>query len=167
MLQQFLKLKFILNIFILRILFGMMVFMKRTLEKGWLRPGMRSSDYGLHFQHDHDYRRYSGVNFFGCGPKGPYKSDQLLREEVCELLKWDPEVDATAIEVFVNHGIVILKGSVDSRHAKRRAEYLLDHLRGVVEVKNKILIRPLLDIKSEKIVTRGDHGLLSQEISPR
>jgi hypothetical protein len=141
--------------------------MKRTLEKGWLRPGMRSSDYGLHFQHDHDYRIYSGANFSGLGPKGNYRSDEVMREEVCELLKWSPEVDASLIEVFVNSGIVILKGSVDNRHAKRKAESLLDHVRGVLDVKNKIHIRPHLDSESNKIISRGDDGLFTQEIFPQ
>lgn len=141
--------------------------MKKPNEKGWLRPGMRSSDYGIYFHHDHDYRTYSGMNYTGLGPKGYRRPDNLIEEEVCELLKWDTEVDASEIEVFVQDGLVNLKGSVDSRHAKRRAENILDHVKGVIDIQNGIYIKPTLDVDSDKIITRGDEGLFSQEITQR
>ncbi|MCM2349402.1 MAG: BON domain-containing protein [Bacteriovoracaceae bacterium] len=105
--------------------------------------------------------------YSGLGPKGYKRSDDSIKEEVCELLKWDPDVDASEIEVSVHKGVVTLKGSVDSRHAKRRAEIILDHIGGVKDIQNKIFLKPVLDMNSDKIVARGDDGFFSQEVTPR
>jgi hypothetical protein len=141
--------------------------MEKPNKFGWYRPGMKSENYGISYSHDHDYRTYSNTNYSGIGPNNYQRSDHSIYEEVCELLKWDPEVDARGIEVSVRGGVVFLEGNVDSRHAKRRAEIILDHVRGILDVQNHIYIKPQLDINSKKIIARGDDGLFSQEISPQ
>ena len=141
--------------------------MKKPKKIGWHRPGRRSENYGISFSHDHDYRTYSSTNFSGTGPKNYQRSDHSIYDEVCELLKWDPEVDASEIEVSVRSGVVFLKGNVDSRHAKRKAEIILDHVRGILDVQNHIYVKSQLDVNSKKTIARGDDGLFSQEISPQ
>jgi osmotically-inducible protein OsmY len=131
--------------------------MKRPIEKGWHRPGMRSSDYGVSAYHNHS----------GKGPKNYRRSDEHIRDEVCEILKWDPDVDASEIDVTVSNGIVYLDGYVDSRHAKKHSERLIEEVRGFQDVQNRLVLKPLLDLSPEKAISCGDEGLFSQEIQPR
>lgn len=129
----------------------------------WKHPGFRSSDYSLSADHDHDRRIYAAAaSYRGAGPRG-YNRDERLREEVCECLKWSPDVDASEIEVHVRDNCVFLDGSVDSRHAKKIAEEIAEDIFGVSDVFNNLLIRPTLDVNSDKIITRGDDGLYSEE----
>ena len=132
--------------------------------KGWKHPGRRSSDYSRSSFNDHDHRTYAGAeSHYGQGPKGYRRPDESIKEEICELLFWDPEVDATDIEVKVEKSNVFLNGSVDSRHAKRMSEALVENVSGVHDIFNNLKIRPQLDIDSDKIVARGEDGLFTQE----
>ncbi len=74
----------------------------------------------------------------GKGPKGYTRSDERIREDVCDELTDDPDLDAGEIEVKVSQGEVTLSGYVDERWAKRHAEDLADRVRGVEEVHNHI-----------------------------
>ena len=76
---------------------------------------------------------YSGV-----GPRGYRRSDERILEDVNERLTWDPEVDATDVEVSVDEGVVTLNGRVESRFAKRRAADIAESCAGVVDVRNKL-----------------------------
>lgn len=142
--------------------------MYNSQGKGWKRPGMRSSDYGESLDHDHDRRIYaSTVNYSGIGPRGYCRSDSNIHEEICEILFWDPDVDASGIEVNVSQGVVSLTGEVDSRHAKRMAEAVIEDVRGVEDILNRLKIKKTLDMDSDKTITRGDDGLFSQETIER
>src|SRR3954466_880767 len=81
-----------------------------------------------------------GQNFTGRGPKGYRRSDERIREEVCEALTYEPLVDATEIEVTVTDGNVTLSGSVNDRNQKRRAEEAVEHLSGVRDVTNNVRV---------------------------
>jgi hypothetical protein len=74
----------------------------------------------------------------GRGPKGYTRSDDRIREEVCDCLSDDPHIDASEIEVSVNNGEVTLSGSVSDRNAKRHAEDIIEHLSGVKHVQNNL-----------------------------
>lgn len=78
----------------------------------------------------------------GVGPVGYRRSDERIREDVCEFLTQDGLVDASNIEVAVEQGEVTLEGSVDSRAQKRRAEDLCEVVRGVVDVHNRLRLTP-------------------------
>ena len=86
-------------------------------------------------------RRVPRGGFSGLGPKGYTRGDDRIFEEVCERLSWDDEVDATDISVRVADGEVTLAGSVDTRHMKRLAEQLAEHVLGVKDVLNTISVR--------------------------
>lgn len=91
------------------------------------------SQYGMGGQYAQDW-----MNYYGRGPKGYTRSDDRIREDVCEALYHNPVVDASDIEVSVTDGCVRLKGSVRDRQMKREAEICIEHLLGVMDVKNEL-----------------------------
>ncbi len=99
----------------------------RDLESG--------ADRGWNIGRDTDRASYRGR-----GPKNYQRSDERIREDVCERLMMDHDVDATDIEVSVENAIVTLNGSVDERHAKRLAEDIAESVRGVKDVQNNIRV---------------------------
>lgn len=142
--------------------------MEKNYTSKWKRPGMHANDYTFSRDYNHDRRTFGDMeDYRGVGPIGYKKDDNKIREEVCELLLWNPDVDATDIEVIVKDGIVYLKGFVDSRHAKRTAERIIDHVAGVHDVQNQLILKKNLDIEEDKIIARGDDGLFTQEIQKK
>ena len=85
----------------------------------------------------------STKNFFGKGPKGFRRTDEKIRDEVCEALYRDNSVDASEIEVSVKDAEVILSGTVSGRRMKRLAEDCADSVSGVSDVRNEIRVQPL------------------------
>jgi hypothetical protein len=77
----------------------------------------------------------------GKGPRGYQRSDERIRELVCESLADDDQLDATHIEVSVEHGEVTLSGTVEDRCAKRDAEDCACSVSGVRDVQNLLRIR--------------------------
>lgn len=76
----------------------------------------------------------------GKGPVGFHRSDDRIRELVCEALTDDGEVDATRIEVSVAGGEVALSGTIDDRRMKRLAEACVEAVPGVKDVHNQLRI---------------------------
>jgi osmotically-inducible protein OsmY len=74
----------------------------------------------------------------GKGPKGYRRSDERVREVVCELMTEDEFLDASNIEVEVKDGEVTLNGTVPERRAKRYAEDLVEQCSGVTHVQNNL-----------------------------
>jgi hypothetical protein len=87
-----------------------------------------------------DWERESGPHY-GKGPKGYKRSDERIREEICEVMSRQGFVDASDVEVFVEAGIVRLVGTVASRYDKRALEQMADRVHGVEEVENEIRLR--------------------------
>lgn len=84
---------------------------------------------------------YGGItDHTGRGPKSYTRSDDRIRDDVCEALTRDPHVDASEIEVDVKQGVVHLKGSVEDRFAKKHAEDIIENLLGVKDVYNELSI---------------------------
>lgn len=79
--------------------------------------------------------------FAGRGPKGFTRSDDRIREDVCERLMDAPDVDASDLEVRVASGEVTLTGTTDSRHCKRRAEEIAESVSGVRDVNNQVKLK--------------------------
>jgi osmotically-inducible protein OsmY len=76
----------------------------------------------------------------GKGPKGYERSDDRIREDVSDRFYEDPYIDASDISIRVEGKDVILEGTVESKEAKRRAEYLAESIRGVKDVENRLKI---------------------------
>ena len=77
----------------------------------------------------------------GRGPKGYTRSDDRIREDVCDRLSDDPRLDASDIEVNVSDGEVTLMGTVSARDAKRRAEDCAEDVSGVKNVQNNLRVQ--------------------------
>jgi hypothetical protein len=98
--------------------------------------------------------------FSGRGPKGYTRTDDRIKEDVCERLSWNDEVDATDVTVLVDGGEVTLEGTVETRHMKRLAEDIAEEVSGVQDVHNRIRVtKPILTELKEKIVgdARDEH----------
>lgn len=80
----------------------------------------------------------------GKGPIGYQRSDDQLRDRVCESLSDDDQLDASQIEVAVEGGEVTLSGTVDDRRAKRDAEDCASSVPGVRDVQNRLRVRDRL-----------------------
>ena len=81
------------------------------------------------------------ASFYGRGPKRYTRSDERIREDVCQRLSDNDEVDASDIEVTVRDRQVILEGSVATRRMKHLSEDIADSVTGVEEVHNRITVR--------------------------
>jgi len=94
----------------------------------------------------------TGGGFAGRGPKGYSRSDERIREDVCERLSSDDDVDASEIEVKVQNGEVTLEGSVVTRTMKHQAENLADEVLGVKDVHNNLrVVKGLLTELKDKL----------------
>ncbi len=89
----------------------------------------------------------------GKGPVGFQRSDERIRELVCEALTDDGEVDASHIEVSVKGGEVTLTGAIEDRRMKRLAEDCVEAVPGVKDVHNQLRIGP-----PAMTADRGGHG---------
>jgi hypothetical protein len=85
-------------------------------------------------------------SFHGKGPKGYKRSDDRIKEDVCETLARDPRIDASDIEVNVDNAMVTLSGSVESREVKRAAEMIIENLSGIDDVKNDLKVKRTGDV---------------------
>lgn len=75
--------------------------------------------------------RHEPGRYQGKGPKGYQRADDRVIDDVCQALERDAYLDASEIEVSCQKGEIVLKGSVESRDAKRRAERCIEDLPGV------------------------------------
>ncbi len=86
-------------------------------------------------------------------PRGYQRSDDRIREEVCERLMEGP-VDVGDVEVTVSNGEVTLVGRVEERWEKRAIEDLAAQVRGVHDVHNRVRVRPQEDRSVAQEATR-------------
>jgi hypothetical protein len=89
------------------------------------------------------------------GPKGYRRSDERIREDLCEALMAETHLDASEVTVDVREGNVTLEGIVPERRMKHAIEDIAAAIRGVFDVVNRIRVvrggaEPLLS------VPRGD-----------
>lgn len=76
----------------------------------------------------------------GKGPKGYKRSDERIKEDVCDRLCDHPMIDASNIDIKVEGSEVILTGTVENREDKRRAEDLAESISGVSNVQNQLRV---------------------------
>ncbi len=75
------------------------------------------------------------------GPKGYKRSDDRIREDVCDMLAQMDEIEPSDIEVNVSNGEVTLSGSVPERAMKWQAEQVVDNVSGVNEINNQLRVK--------------------------
>jgi osmotically-inducible protein OsmY len=89
---------------------------------------------------DYLYGSSSRGQFYGMGPQGYQRSDELITEDVCERLTRHGRVDASNIKIDVQNGEVFLKGTVPDREMKWLAVYVAEDITGVKDVHNEIKV---------------------------
>jgi hypothetical protein len=91
-------------------------------------------------------------------PRGYQRSDDRIREDVCERLMEGP-VDVGDVEVTVKDGEVTLVGTVEERWEKRAIEDIAAHVRGVHDVHNRVRVKPVEDrpVAQEAARLREEH----------
>jgi hypothetical protein len=93
-------------------------------------------DYDPSYNDEYQTRK----NYYGIGPKGYKRSDMRLKEEAYLLLNQDPILDSSSIQIDVLNNVIYLKGVVDSRRDKKRAEVLIEDIYGIEDVQNQLKI---------------------------
>ncbi|WP_042880005.1 BON domain-containing protein [Cupriavidus necator] len=103
---------------------------ERELE----RARERERGYGHYHEPYHERERHAG-------PRGYQRSDDRIRDQICERLSYARGVDVSDVSVEVSSGVVTLAGTVPSRSQKYYIEDLADSTYGVTEVNNDIRVR--------------------------
>jgi hypothetical protein len=78
--------------------------------------------------------------FTGRGPRGYQRSDERIKEDICELLTRHGQIDPSDVDIDVHHGEVILRGWVDGRSMKRLIEDVIEDIPGVRDIRNEIKV---------------------------
>ncbi|MET0342106.1 MAG: BON domain-containing protein [Polyangiales bacterium] len=87
--------------------------------------------------------------YYGRTPQGYTRSDDRIREDVCDRLSHG-HIDPTDLSVRVAQGVVVLEGFVEERHEKFHAEEIAESVLGVRDVENR------LRLKRSREDARGD-----------
>lgn len=83
------------------------------------------------------------------------KSDEEIRKDVEDELRWDPDIDITDVAIGVKDGVVSLNGFVPSYAMKSASEAAVKRVGGVVAVANDIEVRvPAIDQRPDPDIAR-------------
>ena len=75
------------------------------------------------------------------GPKGYQRTDQRMREDICDQLTRTGHIDSSEVTVEVDGARVQLDGSVPVRWMKHAIENLADVCPGVQDIENRISVK--------------------------
>ncbi len=93
------------------------------------------------------------------------RSDEEIKRDVEQELRWDPDIDATDIAVTVHNGVVTLTGFVRSYSQKYQAETDAKRVAGVVAVANDLEVRlPSADQRPDPEIARDAVASLRNEL---
>ncbi|MDB5729513.1 MAG: hypothetical protein JWQ00_2718 [Noviherbaspirillum sp.] len=93
------------------------------------------------------------------------KTDDEIKRDVEEELRWDPDIDSTYVAVAVKDGIVALTGYIPSYAQKFQAEMDAKRVAGVLGVANDIEVRvPALDQKPDPEIARDAVNALTKQL---
>ena len=128
-------------------------------DPGYNTSGFDSPDYGasranpgsfnepltMHFSREPlgsygpDFEGSANVGGYrGKGPRNFTRSDERIREMVCERLTDDDRIDASEIDLQVQEGRVVLTGTVPSREMKWMAEDVVEQVVGSEKIENRL-----------------------------
>ncbi|MDY7228288.1 BON domain-containing protein [Hyalangium rubrum] len=99
----------------------------------------------------------------GRGPKGYQRSDERIREDICDrlMMGW---MNAENVDVEVRNGEVTLKGMVKSRDEKRAIEALAESVLGVKDLINMLRVERTDPLRaSERPEPHGDKLAVAQD----
>lgn len=86
--------------------------------------------------------RQTGLAAMRKGPKNYARSDERIREVICECLIQDMTLDVSDVIIDVQKGCVSLGGTVPDRHMKYCIEDIVDKCWGVREIENDLHVQP-------------------------
>lgn len=95
---------------------------------------------GAQFYPGGAYEQLSRISYRGRGPKGYQRSDELLKEIICEELTDDPFIDARNVSIEVSGGEVTLRGTVEARQQKYAIEDAIADIAGVTQIRNDLSV---------------------------
>jgi len=101
------------------------------------------------------------------GPKGYQRSDERIREDLCERLAMSGRVDVREVEVSVASGVVTLGGTVQDRQQKYRIEDMAEEVFGVKDVHNQIRVTRDTGMGSSAGQGRTGGSRTSQGMTPQ
>jgi osmotically-inducible protein OsmY len=102
-------------------------------QGGWREPSGEGQQYGSSSGSSQGQHR-------GKGPKNYQRSDERVKEMLCERLHDDPEIDASEVTVSVQGGKITLEGTVDSRRTKNAIEDVAEQM-GSQDVQNNLRVQ--------------------------
>jgi osmotically-inducible protein OsmY len=97
-------------------------------------------------------------DYRGRGPKNYSRTDERIRDEVCERLTEAHDVDPSEVEVVVASGEVTLRGTISDRSMKRRAERLAESVMGVQDVHNELRLGKSQGSESSEVATTSSRS---------
>ena len=93
------------------------------------------------------------------------RSDDEIKRDVEEELRWDPDVDPTDIAVAVKNGVVTLSGFVRSYNDKWEAERDAKRVAGVLGVANDLEVRlPNIDERPAPDIARDAVAAIKSQL---
>ncbi|WP_432261288.1 BON domain-containing protein [Cupriavidus sp. TMH.W2] len=131
-------------------------------RRGWETDDEREGEHGVLYNLGRRIGEVVG-DWFGApdehewrntGPRGYQRSDERIRDQICERLSYARGVDVSDVSVDVSAGVVSLTGTVRDRGQKYYIEDMADSTYGVKEVNNDIRVRR----DSESGPARGTTG---------
>lgn len=132
--------------------YGQQSYGRRGDRDWWDRAGDEVASW---FGDDDAQRRREMDRRRGRGPKNYTRSDERIREDVCDRLTDDPLIDASEIDVRVQNQEVTLSGTADSRNERRLAEECAESVSGVKHVQNNIRVQERGTSQSGQSATTG------------
>jgi hypothetical protein len=102
----------------------------------------------------------------GRAPKGWKRSDDRIKDDICETLEYRTNINAEDIDIQVKDGEVTLSGTVRSRQEKRQIEDTVEQAMGVKEVHNQLRVKKDSDQGSQQGQhAQGSSGSMGQSSS--
>jgi len=77
--------------------------------------------------------------------------DEEINENIERILKWNSHIDASDIQVKTHDNAVSLEGHIGSYWEKYVIEEIVNSVRGVLEVKNSVEVRPKMETRDINI----------------
>jgi BON domain len=74
------------------------------------------------------------------GPRNYVRSDERIRDEICERLVRDPRLEVGEVSIEVKDGTVLLSGTVPERRMKHAVEDVVDDCWGVTDIENRLRV---------------------------
>jgi len=96
--------------------------------------GRYGQDFGQQSFQGYGFGQESARSLAGVGPRNYKRSDERIKEDLCELISANPWLDASNTDVEVKGGVVTLSGTVQDRRDRRVMEDLAEAIPGVREV---------------------------------